>query len=146
MMTPAAFARYMKALPAKLEKAIIAAETVTRQEATAEAIKQSSGTITTATLRAIRPGKYSTRRGAQSDDNIINAQTGRLRASWVSAGPKKSGTAIVTRICNTSPEAKFLETGTTRMRKRPLSDAVKARVAGAREKRLRQAVRDALRP
>jgi hypothetical protein len=79
------------------------------------AVRNSTGNISSATLRGVRPGLYSRARPAIPEfDAVINEQTGTLARSWRSR-TVDSGGSIYTQVINIDPKAKFM-LGTTKMR------------------------------
>jgi hypothetical protein len=142
-MTPQEFARSLQKKADLLEKEIMAAERQTLTEARAEAIKLSSGRLTATDLA--RAGHPFARRApdAAYDPSVINARTGLFKRSWIGILPRVIGGKIVTRLKNFSPEAKYMA-GTKFMVPRTVGAEVKKRVQPRRLRRLRAAVKRAL--
>lgn len=129
------FADAARALNTRLAEA----EAVTLRQAAAEAVKLSSGTLTTADLRQ-RGHPYAVRNPTSANPEVINAQSGVFRQSFVSVPPALSGGTIQASLVNTSKPAGYLANGTRFMIARPLAVAVQAAVQPARLKRVKAAV------
>jgi hypothetical protein len=141
-VTPAEVAQALRRKRDALRANVLAAEEVTVKQAIGAAVVLSSGTLTEKDLAA-QGHPYARRRPTSPHPEVINAQTGLLRASWRWDGPKWTGGGVVSRVYNTSREAGFM-TGTRLMIPRPIVEAVKKKVLPGRARRLRKALKAAL--
>lgn len=126
-------------LEKRIVAAVMVAEALTVADAQAEAIRSSSGTLTTKTLRRMRH-PYA-RRDPQTplDPGTINAQSGRFRRAWRTRRPVKSGKRITTWLRNSDPKARFMR-GTELMVERPVLLRVVRAIRPMRRYRLRRAL------
>jgi hypothetical protein len=143
--SPAVVARYLKNIAQrKLPRALYDAERASAKDAMQQAVKASSGPLTSIVLAA-KGHPYATRHPqAPPDPAIINKQTGRLAASWQTSAvwmPQHGFWSFI--VYNNSPEAKFMA-GTRYMVARPLPSLVLGKIAPRRNRRLLAAVRKAL--
>ena len=142
-VTPAEAKRILTELPRRLVAAIRRSERASLQEGLQVARFWSRGSISSAALR--RMG-HPYRRGGfpPQDPGIINRQTGVFLRSWRTRGPSLGGDQVSSRLFNTAPQASFLNTGTSRMIRRPIRERVVARLRPKRLARLRAAIREVL--
>lgn len=123
-MSPEALARELERVGAELHDAARSAVSETLESAQALAQRYSSGPLSRADLIA-QDHPYARRHGApQAEPSIINVDTGRFRDAWEIDGPSEAGGTVRGALWNASPEAEFLETGTTFMFERPIADRV----------------------
>lgn len=135
-------ARELKKFSRDLDRNIGKAEAKTAKVGLRQAIKQSSGRITTAQLRK-EDHPYATRHGApRRDPSTINEQKGDFKRDWMiqGGGNIRNGVAIV----NYNPIAQYLAEGTPRMFKRSLEAKVIDAMVKVREKNLDTAVKSAM--
>jgi len=145
-MNPAQFAAHCRKAAARVTVNVIAAESVTLQEADKAALLLSSGPHSTAQLRAAGH-PYSRRAPDPSyDAAVINVQSGEFKDAWESAGPTVTGAGVVSKLSNGSKVAGLLDKGTSKMIARPVAEAIVERVQPGRAERLNEAVRSALKP
>lgn len=141
-MTPAQAAARFARVGRELEANVLAAEAVTVKQGKAEAVRLSSGPLSTAQLR--RMGHpYARRAPTSPNPQVINVQRGAFRAGWTGDGPTVTAGGVVSRIYNTSGEAKYL-LGTRTAIARPIREAIIKAVQPDRIKRLNRAVRQAV--
>ena len=126
-------------LEKRLIAAVIAAEAITLEDAKKEALRASSGTLSTKALRRMRH-PYA-RRDPQTplDPGLINAQSGRFRRSWRTRRPRRSGRKITSKLRNSDPKGKWMR-GTSKMIERPVLVRIAKAIRPIRRYRLRQAV------
>lgn len=138
-MSPARAVRLLTGLEKRLFAAVVAAEALTLEDAKKEAIRASSGTITTKTLRRMKH-PYA-RRDPQTplDPGLINAQSGRFRRSWRTRRPIRSGRKITSRLRNNDPKGKYMR-GTAKMIERPVLVRIAKTIRPIRRYRLRRAL------
>ena len=143
-MTPKAAIARLRRIKATLTPALIRAEEENLRDALRAAEQLSSGAFSTTELR--RMGHPYARRNPRppADPAIINVQRGDFRAGWHIRAPRKVGRKIAGRLENIDPKAGFMH-GTRRMIPRPIGKAIMRLIAKKRAKRLRAAVRAALR-
>ena len=140
-MTPAQFSAHMTKAVAALPKRLVAAEAVTLQEAKARAILLSSGTLSTAELRR-RGHPYARRNPTSPNPQIINAQTGVLRAAYMTPPPVATASGVTASVVNVAPYSGYMR-GTRLMVARPLPQAVQLAVRVRRLARTAGAIRTA---
>lgn len=144
-------------MSARLEEELIRAERLSAQEGRRIARQLSSGEFSSAQLarmghpyarRHVRGGgkrRMSAPGIPYGDPAIINRQTGRFQGAWRVIPPQATGNGLHTEIVNRTPYAGLLESGTSRMIPRPIAERVLELLQPARERRLKQAIKRALR-
>lgn len=139
-MTLSELGAWLEGVAGRLEQELKEAHRETLADAFRTAQAMSSGTVGAAALRRL-DHPFARRHGAPLlNAAVINRQTGRFWESWAQQGPFEVAGAIVGRVFNTDPKARFLEEGTRFMFARPLPDAVVASVAPRFERRIEEAV------
>ena len=148
-MTPRQFARHLRQVSGRLDRAVSQELARAVQDAKKEAQALSSGTLTPADLR--RMGHpYAVRAPATPLlPFVINAVSGEFRASW-KVGPvlKASGTWTA-RLTNDSRVAAYLagkDRSRSTMIRRPIDTEIVARVTPRLQKGLESAVAKAVQP
>lgn len=142
-VTPQQAAVLLRRRAQALDAALRQAEKENLQEALRIARKLSSGTISSAQLRAMGH-PYRLGGSPPAPPEIINAQSGRFRDSWRATGPFATRGGLVSRLVNTAPWAAWLFGGTARMIARPIGAAIQRRVVALRYRRLQAAAAKAL--
>ncbi len=121
-----------------MERAMRQAEAASAAEALHIARELSSGTRAAAQLRA---AGHPYRVGGSGPPLPINRQSGRFYAAWRIVGPRATRAGLKTSIVNADRKARWLMRGTRRMMARPVLAALRAKIAAARAKRHRQALK-----
>jgi biotin carboxylase len=143
-MSPGTFAVKCRRIASALVTEAKAAEATLLAETEELFEKQSSGTLSTETLRMM--GHPYAVRAPQDppDHSIINDQTGKFRRSWRKSGPRMRGGMLRSTVVNVDPVAKYMF-GTTKMVARPIDQTVAAMMQQRRVELHRLAIQRALR-
>jgi hypothetical protein len=141
-MTPTEASRHFAKVQKTFVKNLVVAESQSVKEAQRQAIVFSSGTITTATLRAAGHPFAVRAPNSAYNPSLINTQGGLFAASWRGIAPVVSPGNIVSSVVNIDPKSIFMM-GTRLMVKRPIGDKVKNAVQPRRLARIRKAVQSA---
>lgn len=135
-------ARAIRQYKVNLLRGIKNAESATIRQASREATRLNSGTLSYSDLRRL-DHPYATRHGGSrvpGDPAIINRHTGNYERAWKLYFGNWIGSGLVNRLVNDSKVADFLDKGTRLMIARPTVERVYERIAYDRARRINDVI------